>query len=119
MHLYLLGRARNEVETTLRQKFDLDKDLKFFFSGFSDFDISRGQQFNKASLESNSEGEEINAQLKFITQSYFKEMDEIGVGWRNIIGLQFKGALPSIIQELPMLENWNTKTQPVIIFDHE
>ena len=107
MELTLLGIVDDSVQRKLKKRFPLPDDLQLYFSLFSSFEIPQGQIFSKASI--GGQTIDIHATLEFITQSYFIEMDFIGAGWRNIVGIKFMGSILQGMSGIEKLESWGGK----------
>ncbi len=115
MYLQVLGKLDKNLEHKIRDKHKLDPDLKFFLTGFSDFDVPKNYKFNKlAKTLVDAHFTELNVQLIFITQTYFIELDFIEKGWRNIVGLMFKNKEPVLFSNLPILDSWNSPNEKSI-----
>lgn len=107
MELTLLGIADDSVQKKLRKRFPLANNLHLYFSLYSSFEIPKGQIFSKAIIEGHIL--DINATLAFITQSQFIELDFIGTGWQNIVGLSFNGNIPKGLLHMEKLNSWYDK----------
>lgn len=83
------------------------------FCDYSDFTIPLGQVFNFLIIE---ETPKIiipaNIKLIWITQQFFKEWEEIPMGWKTICGFEYEKK--DLFERLPVIDAWDTNSKFII-----
>ena len=97
-----------------------DKNIRCFFASYSTFDIEINKKFDIIFDEDNPKNafHHCQTELYGVTQQFGKSFQEIGIpkGWKTIVAIKFLDKIPTIVDEMPLLETWfEKKTEKGVI----
>jgi hypothetical protein len=89
--------------------------FQYFFAGFSEYNIPKDTLFKRYYFIDSTEYFSFDARLVEITQNFGIEMEEIGIGWRTIIGLKFGDKIPIEFSKLGRLDHWDKWSKRIVM----
>lgn len=87
-----------------------------FFVSFAYADLPLGTSFTHVFTPSDPTKHEVTeCSVKAVTQQFAKPLAEIPHGWKTITAIDFPAGVPTMLQDLPLVDAWYENANPVAL----
>lgn len=121
-YLIVFGKASQEVIELVKDDLPdvFSENTGIVFIDFAVADYPVGTIFTKVfRKEDVSICENANCRIVGVTQQFAKPVSEISHGWKTICAVEFTPSIPSLIQDLPEIDDWYDERKDRICLSSE